>query len=65
METYIVTIYAKADHADEVERYYKELQPLYDEATGFVGRKMGLLVERCVGNLSALVFFPLPAKHTR
>ena len=40
METYIVTIYAREDHANQVEQYYKELQPLYEEATGFIGRKI-------------------------
>ena len=40
METYIVTIYAKEDHADDVEQYYKGLQPLYEEAQGFIERKI-------------------------
>ena len=40
METYIVTIYAKEDHADDVEQYYKGLQPLYEEDQGFIERKI-------------------------
>ena len=40
METYIVTIYAKFEHADEVADYYTGLEPLYEEADGFGSRKV-------------------------
>ena len=40
MENYIVTIYAKEEHADEVGEYYKELQSKYESAPGFIGRKI-------------------------
>ena len=40
METYIVTIYAKFEHADEVANYYTGIQSLYQEASGFISRKV-------------------------
>ena len=40
METYIVTIYAKKDHAEDVQQYYQDLQNMYEEASGFISRKI-------------------------
>lgn len=40
METYIVTIYAKKDHAADVQQYYRDLQNMYEEASGFISRKI-------------------------
>jgi len=40
METYVVTIYAQFEHANEVADYYTGLQPLYEAAEGFIGRKV-------------------------
>ena len=40
METYIVTIYAKKDHAADVQQYYQDLQNMYEEASGFISRKI-------------------------
>ena len=40
METYIVTIYAKEDHASDVQEYYQDLQNMYEEAPGFISRKI-------------------------
>ena len=39
METYIVTIYAKEDHASDVQ-VYQDLQNMYEEAPGFISRKI-------------------------
>ena len=40
METYIVTIYAKEDHASDVQEYYQDLQNMYEKAPGFISRKI-------------------------
>ena len=40
METYIVTIYAKEDHASDVQKYYQDLQNMYEKAPGFISRKI-------------------------
>ena len=39
METYIVTIYAKEDHASDVQEYYQGLQNMYEKAPGLISRK--------------------------
>tara|TARA_B110000438_G_scaffold100221_1_gene99138 strand:+ start:1955 stop:2311 length:357 start_codon:yes stop_codon:yes gene_type:complete len=40
METYIVAIYAKENHASDVQEYYQDLQSMYEKATGFISRKI-------------------------
>ena len=40
METYIVTIFVKSGHEDEVARFYQDMEPLMQEAKGFQSRKL-------------------------
>jgi heme-degrading monooxygenase HmoA len=50
METFIVTVFAKPGHEDDVAKFYRELEELNDQAEGFHGRqvfqaKNGTMVE--------------------
>jgi len=40
METYIATLFAKHGHEEEVTRFYRDMQPMYEEAAGFRGRQL-------------------------
>jgi quinol monooxygenase YgiN len=50
METFIVTVFAKPGHEEDVAKFYRELEELNDQAEGFNGRqilqaKNGTMVE--------------------
>ncbi len=42
MQPYIVTLFIKTGHADDVLRYYQDLEPQLREAPGFLGRQIYL-----------------------
>jgi heme-degrading monooxygenase HmoA len=40
MHTYIVNVTAKPGHNDQVARFYRDMEPLYEGTKGFHGRKI-------------------------
>ena len=52
MENYIVTVTAKPGEENAVARFYRELEPLLQEAPGFLGRQ---IMQARVGTMSAWV----------